>query len=70
MVNTVQRHFAAWKVVLGPAPRRLLGRGELKSVIWVDNTVWSVKGVRHGWCGRLEAGCVECGSYNWRLFGR
>ena len=59
LVNTVRRHFAARKGGLGPAPREWLSRGALQSVVWVDDTVWNVKGNRHGFCGCLEAGCVE-----------
>ena len=61
LVNTVRRHFAARKGGLGPAPREWLSRGALQSVVWVDDTVWNVKGTLHGFCGGLEAGCVECG---------
>ena len=60
LVNTVRRHYAARKKALGPAPRRWLGRGSLPSVVWVDDTVWNLKSERHGVCGGLRAGCVDC----------
>jgi len=63
LVDTVRRHFAKPGRAggMGPAPRVWLGRGALLSVVWVDDTVWDVKGPRHRLCGGLEAGCVECG---------